>query len=210
MLSVDAAAFYDLPEAGRRLFADPVRLAREAAARAIPAGRRDGAWILPRAWVDAAAGASAADAEALRASWLERLAPPSFAARRSLCPRTRLPAGRLLDADAAGRALACDRARLERLAAEGTLPVLRVDGEPCFDADLVEALADEAGGAPAAAARAAARRALVTEWSTFEYASEPAAPPAPPPARGAPQAYEVPRDLARADGFETVDDEGDD
>jgi hypothetical protein len=229
MLSVDAAQFYDLPEAGRLLWADSARLAREAATRAVPATRAGGAWVLPKAWVEAESGREPADADALKAFWLERLAPPSFAARRTLRPRARLPAERLLSADDAARALYCDPPRLERLDADGTLPALRVDGRPLFDADLVEALTSEAPDGPSGGPRAAARRALVLEWTRSEYTTaEPAAPArtdAPRPSRAptsdAPKAYDLPPDLAppregtaprpsdlsKADGFETVDEE---
>jgi hypothetical protein len=208
MLSVDAAQFYDLPGAGRLLWADSARLARQAAARAVPATRIAGAWRLPRAWVEAEAGIQPADAEALKAFWLERLAPPSFAARRSLRSRARLPAERLLTADEAGRALFCDRARLARLDADGTLPALVLDGAPHFDADLVAALAADDPEAPAAVNRAAARRALVLEWARAEYTAEtPKATTLPPELSPQPPPAPPSRGLARADGFETLDED---
>ena len=198
---MDATEFYDLPAAARLLWADSVRLARLAATRAVPAARMDGAWKLPRAWVDAEAGLLPGDADALRSSWLERLAPPSLAARRTVRNRSRLPAEHLLTAEETGRALLCDRTRLARLDADGTLAALVVDGAPHFDAELVAALA--AGPDDAAAVhRSAPRRALVVEWARAEYAtSDPRAdaPKAPPP--------RPTRDLSRADGFETVDED---
>ena len=237
MLTVDASQFYDLPKAGRLLWADPARLAREAALRAVPAARVEGSWVIPRPWVEAESGREPADADALKAFWLERLAPPSFAARRTMRPRSRLPAERLLSTDEAARALFCDLARLERLDADGTLPALRVDGAPRFDADLIEALLAEEADGPAGGATSAARRALVLEWAQAEYTTaesllpraDPTLPlrrsddmrPPRPPSSDAPKAYELPPDLAppappprarpsdlsRADGFETVDED---
>jgi hypothetical protein len=224
MLTVDASQFYDLPEAARLLWADPARLAREAALRAVPAARHEGSWVLPKPWVEAESGREPTDADALKAFWLERLAPPSFAARRTLRPRSRLPAERLLSPDEAARALFCDPARLERLDADGTLPALRVDGAPRFDADLIAALLAEESDGPSGGPATAARRALVLEWAHAEYTtaegslpradptlplrrSEDLRPPRPgigraapeplrPPPSDAPKAYELPPDLA--------------
>ena len=237
MLTVDASQFYDLPKAARLLWADPARLAREAALRAAPAARHEGAWVLPNPWVEAESGREPADADALKAFWLERLAPPSFAARRTLRPRSRLPAERLLSPDEAARALFCDPARLDRLDADGTLPALRIDGSPRFDADLIEALVAEESDGPSGGATSAARRALVLEWARAEYTTaegslpraDPTLPlrrsedlrPPRPPHSDAPKAYELPPDLAppappsrtrpsdlsKADGFETVDED---
>ncbi len=231
MRTVDAAPFYDLPEAGRLLWADPARLEREARARRIPAARLGDGWVLPQAWVDAEAGVQPADAESLRTYWLTRLAPPSRAARRVERPLSRLPAERLLPAAEAARRLHCDAARLERLEAEGTLPALRVDGRLLYDAVLVEALCAEEAAGPAGGPVAAARRALVLAWSEAEYTS---GVPAPPPTTvgEAPRAFSLPDDLlpteppprpgagdpvepppsprprlARAEGFQTLDED---
>lgn len=245
MRTLDATPFYDLPEAGRLLWADPVRLAREAGLGRVPAARTAEGWALPKAWVDAEAGLEPTDAEALRTYWLARLAPPSRAARRASRPRERLPVERLLTSEEAARRLWCDAARLERLDADGTLPCLRVDGRPCYDAVLVDLLAAEAQG-PAeqaeAAQRVEVRRAEVRRWAQAEYTTaEPGAavpqaapvagPPAPhrpapsedagpvdgqpdapasapaPTAPPMPEAYRLPADLARAEGFETRDED---
>lgn len=242
MRTVDAAPFYDLPEAGPLLWADPVRLARDAAQGRIPALRTPEGWALPRAWVDAEAGVEPADADALKTYWLTRLAPPSRDARRALRSRARLPAERLLSAAEAAQRLCCDAARLERLNADGTLPALRVDGAPQYDALLVEALVAEEREGPAGGAAAALRRAAVLTWAQAEYTtSDPyAAPPAVSStaaastaaagtAPDAPKAYALPSDLAsapddagpvepplparppsevaRAEGFTTVDED---
>lgn len=233
MRTVDAAPFYDLPEAGRLLWADPARLAREAAQRSVPAARTPEGWALPKAWVDAQAGLEPTDAEALKAYWLTRLAPPGLSAHKALRPRHRLPAQALLSAEETARRLFCDLARLERLSAEGTLPALRVDGRVQFDAPLVEALVAEEALGPAGGPAAAARRAEVLPWTHADYTSDDAlglparapagaVPPAPSayrlpddlveragpqaPAEGAP-APEPRTDLSRAEGFETVDED---
>lgn len=237
MRTVDAAPFYDLPEAGPLLWADPVRLAREAAQGRIPALRTPEGWALPRAWVDAEAGVEPADADALKAYWLTRLAPPSRDARRALRSRARLPAERLLSAAEAAQRLFCDEARLERLNADGTLPALRVDAAPQYDALLVEALVAEEPEGPAGGAASALRRAAVLTWAQAEYTtSDPYAAPsavsstaAASTAPDAPKAYALPPDLAsapddagpvepplparppsevaRAEGFTTVDED---
>lgn len=233
MRTVDAAPFYDLPEAGRLLWADPARLTREAVLRSLPAARTADGWALPKAWVDAQAGLEPADAEALKTYWLTRLAPPSLAARKAVRPRHRLPAPALLSADETARRLFCDRPRLERLSAEGTLPALRVDDQVVFDAALVEALVAEEALGPAGGPAASARRAQVLPWTQADYTTDdalglPARAPVreglPPPGayrlpddlveraapEGAPASAPRPTrstDLSRAEGFETVDED---
>lgn len=200
MLTVDASPFYDLPESGRLLWMDPVRLAREATLRRIPAARTAQGWALPQNWVDAEAGLTPADAPALRDYWLTRLAPPSIAARKTLRPLARLGVVRLLSAAETRARLFCDQPRLERLHADGTLPALRVDGALAYDAELVEALEAEQDAGPLGGAGAAARRAEVLRWAQAEYASGtgPLAPSPRPVTEG--------QGLSRAAGFETRDE----
>lgn len=105
------------------------------------------------------------------------------------------------------------------------MPALRVDGEVCYDATLVDLMAAEADD-PAAAS---ARRAEVSAWARFEYTTTPApveprsiplaatplgsvpktaeaptADEAPEPAAPAPGAYEIPTDL----GFDAQSPDG--
>ena len=184
----------------------------------------------PRAWVDAAAGTTATDAEGLKTYWLERLAPPARHAARPLRDRRALEVDGLLDADEAARRITADARYLARLAGEGTLPALRVDGEARYDPVLTELVAAEDDPA-----RVAARRAAVADWSRYEYADgldEGRTPPpsstrpAPAPAVAvAPRAWHLPAELvqaaeaeepaadgagpglAEAEGYETVDED---
>lgn len=184
----------------------------------------------PRAWVDAASGASAADADGLATYWRERLAPPPPEATRPLKDRAALEAETLLEADDAARRIAADERYLRRLAQEGVLPALRVDGGVRFDAGLTDLVAAEA---QADASRLASRRDQVAQWTRFEYASGLDAGAAPPPSTtrpaaaptvaAAPRAWHLPTDLgedlpeptpqhereglAAAEGFETVDED---
>jgi hypothetical protein len=234
MLHRDATDLYDVAEAARLLFADAARLEREARRGVIPHARVGAAIGFPAPWVDAATGALPVDEASTREYWLARLASPSPGAHRPSRGRDRLPCETLLDPAEAARRVFADVAALPRLDAEGTLPALRVDGETRYDAALVDLAARE-GVEPEATAAAAERRALVREWSRFEYASAavtlpPAARPAPPPAPatpGAPPApagppppgaYTIPDDLLadapapaprliRTDGFASIDEE---
>lgn len=180
----------------------------------------------PRAWVDAAAGTTAADAGGLKTYWLGRLAPPSLEATRPLKDRETLGAEALLEQSEAARRVAADAVYLRRLAGEGMLPGLRVDGDVLFDADLTDLVAAEAGADPT---RLASRRAAVAAWNRYEYgtgvdegAPAPAAttrPADPPTVASAPRAYHLPDDLladdepearehlAESEGFETIDED---
>lgn len=232
MLQADAVQLYDLSEAGRLLYRDPVRLAREARLRQVPAARAERQLGLPVPWVEAESGRSAADPEALRIYWLGRLAPPSPDARRPQRDRARLPVEDLLEPEEAARRIFATPAALRRLDADGTLPSLRVDDRPLYDAVLTGMVASEGA---AGRDETEARRAEVLEWARFEYhetaEEEPLAPAfdalrtaepgGPPPAASddpTPGAYEIPSDLLadiepppsrliEADGFETVDED---
>lgn len=229
MLHLDATQLYDLSEAGRLLHKDPARLAREARLRRIPAARVGEQVGLPAPWVEAEAGLSPSDPGALCLYWLERLAPPSREARRPLRARGRLPVEDLLEPDEAARRICASAAALRRLDEAGTLPSLRLDGEPRYDALLTDLVACEDESTDAGL-RAEARRAELLAWSRYEYATEPDAPatpaalPAQDEAREAvPAAYEIPADLGldeiegepqagpstliEADGFETIDED---
>lgn len=226
----DSADCYELAQAARLLRAGPRWVARQLERRTWPGRRTAGGWTLPRAWVDAQAGRTAVDAEALRHYWIERLAPPSAHAARARRPRAALAARALLGAAEAARRLCATEAALGRLGREGALPALKVDGTLCYDAALVEALAEAAAVPPEAGAlaRAAARAEEVRALAAYEYRSEapPTAPPAgeeradapgPAPPAPAPAAWSIPADLyagdgpappaprlIEADGFETV------
>ena len=92
-------------------------------------------------------------------------------------------------------------ARLDRLATDGTLPALRVDGETRYDEVLVELVAEapETQGAQT-------RRAMVLDWTRYEYATDLDQGAAPPPTAtkpapkeataAAPHAWRMPDDLA--------------
>jgi hypothetical protein len=209
MLPLDATELYDLPEAARLLFADPARLRRWARQKRVPICRRPEGDGVPRAWVDAETGRVPTDAEAIRRYWLERLAPPSPEAQRAQEDRERLPADRLLDPEAAAREVYADRVRLRRLAEDGTLPALLVDGEVAYDAQLVELAA---GAGDGSASDLAARREEVARWSRLAYVTGLHAGAAPPPAIAkpaprestavAPHAWRLPDDLGAEDAPE--------
>ncbi len=235
MLPLDATELYDLPEAGRLLFADPARLRRWARQQRVPLYRGPGGDALPRAWVDAETGRTPTDADGLRRYWLERLAPPSPEAQRAQEDRERLPSERLLGESEAARSLFADAARLRRMAKEGSLPPLLVDGRVTYDGDLVQLAAEGAS--------LEARRAEVAAWGRFAYVTGLHAGAEPPPAIAkpapaeavavAPHAWRIPKDVAEihapeiqalpastpeedppakgrlleADGFETIDED---
>ena len=230
MLKLDAMDLYDLSEAGALLFKDPARLRREARLRKIPSAREGPNLGLPRPWVDAAAEITPVDEESLRRYWIERLAPASASAHRPRRPRERLPAEALIGPEEAARRLFAAPEALVRLNADGTVPSLRIDGEPCFDAALVDLVAREHEGSEVRAA-AAARRAEVREWARFEYVTSAEAGSSvvlPTPEAASHQddvgAFEVPADLEldaiapldegpppstliEADGFDTLDED---
>ncbi len=173
MLKLDATDYYDLSEAGRLLLKDPGRLAREARLCKIPSASIGGVTGLPRPWVDAAAGLTATDEASIRMYWLARLEPPSPDAHRASRDRSSLPDIELLSADEAARRTFSDAAGLRRLATDGTLPSIRVDGRPCYDALLTDLVAFEKSD-PDAAQAAGQRRMQVVEWARFEYRTAPA------------------------------------
>ncbi len=233
MLPVDASALYDLPEAARLLLEDPTRLGRLARRRRIPSIQGPEGLRFPRNWVDARVGTEPADADALAAYWLERLAPAEPDAARPSRDRRGLPAPALLDVAETCRRLTADEAFLRRLDAEGELPGLLVDGRLCYDAELVELLstADDEEGMR----EADRRRAGVLAWARHAWVTglDEGAPP--PPARtrpapkkalgAAPRAWQLPEDLTggespppdgegttrdrliEADGYDTLDEE---
>ncbi len=170
MLKSDAIDLFDLSEAGRLLFRDPVRLAREARLRQIPATWIGDRLAFPVAWVEAEAGVSAVDPAALRSYWLERLAPPSPGAHRARRERERLPAEVLLTAAEAARRVCADPRALRRLDTDGTLPSLRVDGVPHYDEVLTELVTRHGDGEDVEDALRA-RQAEVRGWTRFEYAT---------------------------------------
>jgi len=141
MLPLDAAELYDLSEAARLLWVGPERIRRWIRLGRVPATRRETGLHLPRAWVDAACGQEATDEGAVRRYWLERLAPPRRAAGRPLRDRSKLETESLLTTAEAARRVFADEVRLERLAAEGALPALRLDGDTRYDETLVDLLA---------------------------------------------------------------------
>jgi hypothetical protein len=204
MLRADATELYDLAEAGALLFADPARLRRLSEARRIPAAWVEEGLGLPVPWVEAEAGRSPEDPDALARYWLERLAPPAPEARRPVRDRASLAGLDLLTPSEAAARVCADPAALARMGSEGTLPALRVDGESRFDAALVALVAAE-DGTPEAAAAADLRRSAVARLARFEYAtglSQGARPPATarreaPPAAAAvaPRAWTLPEDL---------------
>lgn len=215
MLKSDAIDLFDLSEAGRLLFRDPVRLAREARQRRVPATWIGDRLAFPVAWVEAEAGVSAMDPEALRTYWLERLAPASPDARRAVRERERLPATSLLTAAEAARRVCADARALRRLDLEGTLPSIRVDGVPHYDEELTALVAQEGAGEDVDDALRA-RTAAVRGWARFEYATvarrqgdrtvpleprfstDPEATASPPEAA---RAFEIPSDL----GLDAID-----
>jgi hypothetical protein len=232
MLKVDAIDLYDLSEAGRLLFRDPARLAREARLRKIPSTRVGGVLALPAPWVDAESGKVPVDAESLRDYWLTRLAPPSPDGHRAKRERDRLPEVTLIGRAEAARRLFVDAKGLVRLATDQTVPAVRVDGEPMYDEALVDLVARASGGEELSA-ELEARQTLVLAWARFDYVTEVELPtnrvaeilpdePAAPPPTPAPGAFEIPADLgldeiapmedapstlADADGFRTVDED---
>lgn len=182
---------YDLSEAGRRLFRGPRTLQRAIRQRRFPGVCVGGAWALPRAWVDAESGQTAVDAEALRVYWTQRLAPPSPEAHRARRGAERLAGRKLLSEAEAGARLCCTPTALRRMAADGTLPSLRLDGITRYDARLVDLLArsqDES----AECAELATERSAVEQLSACEYVTqapeplEPHAQPAQSQAGGSP------------------------
>ncbi|MDJ0975600.1 MAG: hypothetical protein QNJ98_14150 [Planctomycetota bacterium] len=214
MLKSDAIDLFDLSEAGRLLFRDPVRLAREARLRRVPATWIGDALAFPVAWVEAEAGVSAVDPEALRSYWLERLAPPSPDARRAVRERERLPATALLPAAEAARRIFADPRALRRLDQDGTLPSVRVDGVPHYD-EVLTALVAKRGEGEDVDDALRARTAQVRDWARFEYATvarregdrtvpvEPRFGSGTPAASDAPsevRAFEIPSDL----GLDTI------
>jgi hypothetical protein len=208
MLHVDADELYDLSVAARMLRIDPVRIRRWARQGRMPLIQGPDGPALPRAWVDAETGASAADPDGLLRYWLERTAPPPPEARRTLRDRSRLPVDPLLAAGEAARRVYADPVRLERLDADGTLPALRVDGESHYD----PALTDLVAAGDAEEGPAAARREEVQAWARFEYATDLDAGASPPPtqtrpipdevAATAPRAWSIPEDVAAMDGLD--------
>lgn len=168
MLQLDAVQLYDLSEAGRLLFRDPLRLRREARRLEIPSACAEQQLGLPAPWVEAESGASPADPEALKIYWLARLAPPSPDARRPLRARTRLPAETLLDAEEAAQRIFATPDALRRMDVEGVLPSLRVDGAVRYDAELTDLVARDDEGAEVRSA-ADARRGEILAWARFEY-----------------------------------------
>ncbi len=228
MLKLDATDYYDLSEAGRLLLKDPGRLAREARLRKIPSAHIGGEIGLPKPWVDAAAGLTATDEDSMRTYWLARLEPPSPDAHRASRGRSALGDVELLDGDEAAKRVFADAAGLRRLAMDGRLPPIRVDGRPRYDALLTDLVAYEKSDEDAARA-AGVRRTQVIEWARFEYTTEDAGASkvveqlreAYGDERAAGEeavepAYEIPTELQldeiepliEADGFETtVDDD---
>lgn len=232
MPPLDDTQLYDLSEASRLLFRDPAWLARGCRTGRIPWQSRDGRILLPAPWVEAEAGRSDSDPEALRVYWAERFAPPPPDAARPLRPLDALPTSDTVPEAEAARRLHADVVRLRSLAARGVLPALRIDGESRYDADLLEHVSD---GPVADDAASDARREAVAGWAQFEYASSlasapPAATRAAPPAvqRSAPGAWRLPEDLTapeeatpgspevpprdsdgliEAEGYETVDED---
>jgi hypothetical protein len=200
MLPLDASELYDLSEAARLLWVGPGRIRRWIRIGRVPAVRRRAVWHLPRAWVDAACGKEAVDEEAVRRYWLGRLAPAAREAGRPQKDRSHLEAEALLTPSEAARRVFADEARLVRLAADGTLPALRVDGETRYDLTLADLVADapETQGAET-------RRAMVLDWTRYEYATDLDRGAAPPPTATtaapkeatdvAPHAWRMPDDL---------------
>lgn len=190
MLKSDAIDLFDLSEAGRLLFRDPARLAREARLRQIPATWVGERLALPVAWVEAEAGIQPVDPEAVRSYWIERLAPPSPDAHRATRERERLPVEELLTARDAARRVHADPLALRRLDLEGTLPSVRVDGVPHYDAQLT-ALVAEAEESTAEERRA--RTAQVRGWARFEYVTvtPPGQTPRTPNSAGGAARFEV-------------------
>ena len=203
MYHLDDVQLYDLSQASRLLYRDPVRLAREARLRRIPSTRVPGGALgLPTAWVDAEAGTRPQDPAALCRVWLQRLAPPSPDAHRATKPRDDLPVSDLLSADDAARRLFASPAALARMDRDAIAPSLRVDGRRCYDATLIDMLAQRGQGGIVDAVALQARREQVLAWTRYEYRTAPA-PADPRP--GSPRP-ESPR-LMRVQGFETVDEE---
>lgn len=218
MHHLDDVQLYDLSEAGRLLYRDPVRLIREARHRRVPSARipSEGPEGLgfPAAWVDAMAGTRAEDPEALREKWLARLAPPSPDAHRAARSREDLPVDTLLTPDEAARHLCASVAALQRLDEAGVVPSLRVDGARHYDAEIIEALARRAAGESVDEESLAARHAQLRSWIRFEYrsAEAPTADAAEEPATTESEETPTPPKpsrLIRAEGFETVDDDED-
>jgi len=212
----DAPQLYDLPEAGRLLFKDPVRLERDIRRGRAPGTFRAGAWRLPAAWVTAASGHSEADAEALTLYWRTVLAPPSPDARRAERDAAALGGRSLIDAPEAARRLCVDARALDRLDREGVVPSLRVDGERRYDEVLV-ALEARAREGVDVGEELDGRRRDVESLRRHEYVSAPA--PEAPRASVIPAptatAWRVPdglfdrseaSPLLEADGFDVVDE----
>ena len=175
MYQLDDVQLYDLSEAGRLLFRDPVRLAREARARKIPSALIPEGLGLPVPWVDALAGTRPEDPEAARYVWLRRLAPPSPDAHRASRPREALPMQATIPAASAAERLLATPAALERMDGTGELPSLRVDGSRHYDPVLVELLASVAAGDDVDLTKLERRRAECRALARFEYRSHPSA-----------------------------------
>jgi hypothetical protein len=214
MLPLDASQLYDLPEAGRLLFMGAGRLRRLVGQRRIPWTIEGGRTVLPRAWVDAEAGISATDGEALRVYWLERLAPADVEATRPSKDLRHLEGVTPLDPEDAAIRLTADLVRLRGLDARGIVPALRIDGETRYDATLVDLLASERYE------EADRRRAEVLAWARIEWVAsldegaveKPAVTrPAPEEAvAAAPHAWRMPEDIASLpDMDESADEEAD-
>lgn len=204
MYQLDDVQLYDLSEAGRLLYRDPVRLSRQARHRRIPSALSPQGLGLPSAWVDAAAGTRPEDPEALCVQWLARLAPPSPDAARASRPHAALADAVAIDAlltpeEAAARLLASPAA-LQRMDEDGRVPSLRIDGARRYDVPLIDLLAAQADGDEVDPVARDTRLAEVRALARFQYDRAPTSEdhPAPPPA---------PPRLIRAEGFETVDDE---
>lgn len=200
MYQLDDVQLYDLSEAGRLLYRDPVRLTRQARHRRIPSVLGPEGLGLPAPWVEAQAGTRPEDPEALRRQWLERLAPPSPDAARAAQPLSALPIHEVLTPEEAAARLMASPAALQRMDEDGHIPSLRVDGVRRYDAVFITWLSVEANGDEVDPVAIDTRRAELRVWARFQYERVPGtdegeAPPA------------APRRIIQAEGFETVEDD---